>query len=71
MNYVRACPPHTWQAFVLTAIEGKSGDAVAKLLDMKIGTVWVARSKVKKMLQDEVLKIEMDESMDDSRESLS
>jgi len=50
--------PNTWQAFVLTAVEGKSGAEVAELLNMKAGTVWVARSKVKKMLQDEVRRLE-------------
>jgi RNA polymerase sigma-70 factor (ECF subfamily) len=53
--------PHTWQAFVFTAIEGKAGADVAEQLNMKIGTVWVARSKVKKMLQDEVRRLEDDE----------
>ena len=46
--------PHTWDAFVLTALEGKSGAEAAEQLGMKVGTVWVARSKVQKMLQDEV-----------------
>jgi RNA polymerase sigma-70 factor (ECF subfamily) len=49
--------PHTWQAFVRTAIEGQSGAAVAEQLGMKVGTVWVARSKVQKMLQDEVRRL--------------
>jgi len=50
--------PHTWQAFVLTAIEGKPGAEVAAQLNMKVGTVWVARSKVQKMLQLEVQRLE-------------
>ncbi len=50
--------PHTWQAFLLTAVEGKSGAEVAKQLNMKVGTVWVARGKVKKLLQDEVRRLE-------------
>ncbi len=59
MNHVRPrVHPHTWQAFILTAVEGKSGEDVAKELNMKVGTVWVARSKVKKMLQDEVQRLE-------------
>lgn len=49
--------PHTWQAFVLTALEGKSGAEAASQLRMKIGTVWVARSKVQKMLRDEVRRV--------------
>lgn len=53
--------PHTWQAFVLTAIEGKSGAEVAAQLNLKVGTVWVARSKVQKMLQQEVRRLELDD----------
>ena len=50
--------PHTWEAFRLTALEGKSGAEVAALLGMQVATVFVARSKVQKMLQDEVRKLE-------------
>jgi RNA polymerase sigma-70 factor (ECF subfamily) len=52
--------PHTWQAFVLTALEGQSGAEVAARLGLKVGTVWVARSKVQKMLHDEVRRLEDD-----------
>jgi RNA polymerase sigma-70 factor (ECF subfamily) len=45
---------HTWEAFRLTALEGKSGAEAAALLGMRVATVFVARSKVQKMLQDEV-----------------
>ncbi len=45
---------HTWKAFHLTAMEGKSGAEAAALLGMRVATVFVARSKVQKMLQDEV-----------------
>jgi RNA polymerase sigma factor (sigma-70 family) len=50
--------PHTWEAFRLTAVEGKSGAEVAALLGMQVATVFVARSKVQKMLQDEVRNLE-------------
>jgi len=50
--------PHTWKAFVLTAIEGKSGADVAEQLGMQVGAVWVARSKVQKFLKDEVQRLE-------------
>lgn len=50
--------PHTWQAFVLTALDGHAGADVAKQLGMKVGTVYVARGKVQKMLQDEVRRLE-------------
>ncbi|MFO0967666.1 MAG: sigma-70 family RNA polymerase sigma factor [Gemmataceae bacterium] len=50
--------PHTWQAFRLTALDGLSGADVAGRLDMKVATVFKARSKVQKMLQEEVTKLE-------------
>jgi RNA polymerase sigma factor (sigma-70 family) len=50
--------PHTWQAFQLLALEGRSGAEVATQLAMKIATVFVARSKVQKMIQEEVRKLE-------------
>ena len=49
---------HTWEAFRLTAVEGKSGAEAAALLGIRVATVYVARSKVQKMLQDEVRKLE-------------
>jgi RNA polymerase sigma-70 factor (ECF subfamily) len=50
--------PHTWQAFRLLAAEGRSGAEAAEQLGMKVATVFVARSKVQKMLQEEVRKLE-------------
>jgi RNA polymerase sigma factor (sigma-70 family) len=50
--------PHTWQAFHLLAVEGRSGAEAAERLGMKVATVFVARSKVQKMLQEEVRKLE-------------
>ena len=49
---------HTWEAFRLTAVEGKSGAEAAALLGIRVATVYVARSKVQKLLQDEVRKLE-------------
>ncbi len=48
----------TWDAFRLTALEGCSGNAVAAQLEMKVSHVYVARSEVKKMIQNEVRKLE-------------
>ena len=45
---------HTWEAFRLLAKENLSGQEVADQLGMKVGAVWVARSKVQKMIQEEV-----------------
>jgi RNA polymerase sigma-70 factor (ECF subfamily) len=42
--------PHTWEAFRLLAFEGWSGAQAAEKLQMKVATVFVARSKVQKML---------------------
>jgi RNA polymerase sigma factor (sigma-70 family) len=50
--------PHTWAAFRLTAIDGLSGAAVAEQLKMKVTTVFKAKSKVQKMLQEEVKRLE-------------
>ena len=46
--------PHTWEAFRLTAIEQMSGAAVADRLGMKVATVFKAKSKVQRMLREEI-----------------
>jgi RNA polymerase sigma-70 factor (ECF subfamily) len=53
--------PHTWEAFRLTALEGLSGAEAAERTGMKVATVFVARSKVQKMLQQEVKNLEAGE----------
>jgi RNA polymerase sigma-70 factor (ECF subfamily) len=53
--------PRTWDAFHLLAIKGRSGAEVARHLEMKVATVFVARSKVQRMLRDEVTRLEQDE----------
>jgi RNA polymerase sigma-70 factor (ECF subfamily) len=50
--------PHTWEAFHLTAIEGLPGAAAAGRLNMKVGTVFKARSKVQQMLQEELRELD-------------
>ena len=47
-------PSRTWDAFRLTALEGCSGAAVAAQLQMRTAQVYLARSKVKKRIQEEV-----------------
>ncbi|MBP3956778.1 sigma-70 family RNA polymerase sigma factor [Gemmata sp. G18] len=42
----------TWQAFVLTAVEGQKGAEAAHRLGMNVGAVFVAKSKVQAMLQE-------------------
>jgi RNA polymerase sigma-70 factor (ECF subfamily) len=46
--------PHTWEAFRLTALEGLSGAEAAAQLGLKVATVFKAKSKVQKMLQEEI-----------------
>lgn len=46
--------PHTWEAFRLCAVEGVSGDDAAARLGMNPGAVYVAVSKVRKMLREEI-----------------
>jgi RNA polymerase sigma-70 factor (ECF subfamily) len=48
----------TWQAFELLALEGWSGADVAAKLHMKVVTVYTAKNRVQKMLQEEVQKLE-------------
>jgi RNA polymerase sigma-70 factor (ECF subfamily) len=50
--------PHTWEAFRLLALEGRSGAETAEQLGMKVATVFVARSKVQKILQEEMRLLE-------------
>jgi RNA polymerase sigma-70 factor (ECF subfamily) len=50
--------PRTWEAFRLLALEGLSGAEAAAALGMKVATAFVARSKVQRMLQEEVRRLE-------------
>ena len=50
--------PRTWDAFRLTALEGCSGAAAAAQLEMRIARVYVAKSEVKKMIREEIRKLE-------------
>jgi RNA polymerase sigma-70 factor (ECF subfamily) len=49
----------TWEAFRLLALEGLSGAEVARRLGMKVATVYMARSKVQKRLQEEIQRLEV------------
>jgi RNA polymerase sigma factor (sigma-70 family) len=46
--------PRTWDAFQLLSLEGWSGAQAAEKLQMKVATVFVAKSKVLRMLQAEM-----------------
>jgi RNA polymerase sigma factor (sigma-70 family) len=50
--------PHTWEAFRLTAFEGMAGIAVADRLGIKVATVFKAKSKVQRMLREEIRHLE-------------
>lgn len=46
--------PRTWEAFRLLALEGRAGADVAGELGLKVATAFKARSKVQKMIQEQV-----------------
>jgi len=50
--------PHTWEAFRLVALEGLPAAQVATAVGMQVAMVYVAKSKVQKMLQEEIQKLE-------------
>jgi RNA polymerase sigma-70 factor (ECF subfamily) len=56
--------PRTWDAFERTALRGESGAEAGQALGMKVATVFVAKSKVQKMLQEELHKLESPDSSD-------
>jgi RNA polymerase sigma factor (sigma-70 family) len=50
--------PHTWEAFRLLALVGRPVAEVAAAVQMQVAMVYVAKSKVQKMLQEEIQKLE-------------
>jgi RNA polymerase sigma factor (sigma-70 family) len=50
--------PRTWDAFRLLALEGRSGAEAAKILGMKVGALFVARSKIQRMLREELARLD-------------
>jgi RNA polymerase sigma-70 factor (ECF subfamily) len=52
--------PTTWQAFWGTAVEGKSAAAVAAELDLSVGAVYVARSRVLARLTERIQALQTD-----------
>src|SRR5215831_5081676 len=53
--------PHTWEAFRLLVIEGLEVAEVAARVRLQVAMVYVARSKVQKMLREEIQKLEIGE----------
>src|SRR5262249_1889168 len=54
----RRVQPHTWDVFRLMTFEGLPGSEVARRLGMQVASVFAARSKVQRMLQEEIRKLE-------------
>jgi RNA polymerase sigma-70 factor (ECF subfamily) len=50
--------PHTWEAFRLVALEGVPVTEVAARTQLQVAMVYVAKSKVQKMLQEEIRTLE-------------
>ena len=48
----------TWEAFRLTALECRPAAEVAQSLEMKLATVYVARSKVQKLIRHELAQLD-------------
>jgi RNA polymerase sigma-70 factor (ECF subfamily) len=48
----------TWEAFRLLAFEGLSGEEAAARVGMKLGAAYVAKSKVQRMVQEEIARLE-------------
>jgi RNA polymerase sigma-70 factor (ECF subfamily) len=51
--------PHTWEAFRLMAVEGLPVAEVAARVHLQVAMVYVAKSKVQKMLKEEIGKLEV------------
>jgi RNA polymerase sigma-70 factor (ECF subfamily) len=49
--------PNTWEAFRLTSIDNLSGADAAEKLDVPVSSVFVAKHRVMKLLEDEVRKL--------------
>jgi RNA polymerase sigma-70 factor (ECF subfamily) len=52
----------TWEAFVLTALEGKRGTEVAKQLGITVDAVYQAKCRVKAKLKEEIAEVRSKDS---------
>jgi RNA polymerase sigma-70 factor (ECF subfamily) len=58
MSHVRErVKPNTWEAFHLTSIENLSGADAAKKLGVPVSSIFVAKHRVMKLLEEEVRKL--------------
>jgi RNA polymerase sigma-70 factor (ECF subfamily) len=53
--------PATWQAFTLTAVEGRAAQEAGRKLGMSQGAVYVAKSRVLARLKEEVQRLQQEE----------
>ena len=53
--------PATWQAFILTAVEGRAPAEVAARVGLSVGAVYVAKSRVIARLRQEIERMQGDE----------
>jgi RNA polymerase sigma factor (sigma-70 family) len=51
-------PPQQWEAFRLTALESMSGADASKTLGMLISTVYSSKSKVQKLVREELRRLD-------------
>jgi RNA polymerase sigma-70 factor (ECF subfamily) len=56
--------PHTWQAYHQTAVELRPAAEVAVALNMPVGEVYVAQSRVLKLLSQEVARLDHPETVE-------
>lgn len=54
----RRVSARTWQVFIQTALEDRTGLEVAARLRIKVGTVFVARSRVQRLLREELVRLD-------------
>jgi RNA polymerase sigma-70 factor (ECF subfamily) len=50
--------PQTWEAFLLTACENRSGEDVAAALGMNVTAVFKARSRVLQWIRQEIERLD-------------
>jgi RNA polymerase sigma-70 factor (ECF subfamily) len=55
-----AVQPATWQAFWRTAVEGQSGQEVARALGMSVAAVYLAKSRVMARLKEEIRQLQVE-----------
>jgi RNA polymerase sigma factor (sigma-70 family) len=58
VRVARRVETHTWRAFQLLALEGVSGAEAAAQLSISVALVYVAKSRVQKLIQEEIRQLE-------------